>query len=211
MGGCGASEPGRLACTASTGSWNYVAVEQQNGFVTYYGHIKKGSALVKKNDIVVPGQAVGIIGSSGCSTAPHLHFEVHDCDNKWVEPANLGMWTAAPSSMEVSGILDVMLRVNNPFTAAYVTDPQPNPATIGDAQSLQVGFSAALRGGDDVTVKVVTNAGEVKRSSWDVTGRYAHYFVYFDAYVMPPGYSGPAYISVFVNGSLKAIRMIQVQ
>lgn len=43
---------------------------------TVYWHIKKGSALVKVGENVSCGQKLAEIGSSGTSTAPHLHFSV---------------------------------------------------------------------------------------------------------------------------------------
>ncbi len=201
--------------TSCTGTWNYVLVEHSNGFVSYYGHLKKGSAKVKVNDIVTTGQSLGIIGSSGCSTNPHLHFEVHNCDNEWVEPAKLGMWYVAPSSQEVSGVMDVMLRAststNAGISVADLKDPKPNPTTLQKNGVLLVGFTAALREGDKVSVGVYTTKGEVKKSYWDVTGRYSQRFVFFDQYKIGDNYTGPAYVSVFLNGKLAAIRMVTVQ
>jgi len=44
------------------------------GVVTRYAHLR--SAIVKPGDRVTMGQAIATVGSSGLSTAPHLHFEV---------------------------------------------------------------------------------------------------------------------------------------
>lgn len=44
---------------------------------TLYGHMTYGSRQVSVGQSVAPGQLIGLIGSTGSSTACHLHFEVH--------------------------------------------------------------------------------------------------------------------------------------
>lgn len=51
-----------------------VHVDHGYGFHTLYGHNTRN--LVKKGDRVTRGQTVALVGSTGKSTAPHLHFEV---------------------------------------------------------------------------------------------------------------------------------------
>lgn len=51
-----------------------VEVTHESGLVTRYAHA--GSTLVKVGDRVSKGQAIALVGSSGRSTGPHVHFEV---------------------------------------------------------------------------------------------------------------------------------------
>lgn len=196
-----------------TGNSNHVFVEHRNGFVTRYLHLKKGSAKVKVGDDVVAGQPLGIVGSSGCSTAPHLHLEVRDCDDAFVEPAKAGMWSADPATYELSGILDVMLRVGtSSLTLEQIIDPTPNPTSIKNNQTMLVGFSAALKAGDEVTSKMFPVNGPadgVKAHSWKVTGRYGQRWVHWSKYTFP-GYTGPVLFTLFVNGQVKALRGFMV-
>ena len=52
----------------------YIAVRHQIGFSTVYGHLQQ--SLVKPGAAVARGQRIGLVGSSGKTTGPHLHFEV---------------------------------------------------------------------------------------------------------------------------------------
>jgi murein DD-endopeptidase MepM/ murein hydrolase activator NlpD len=61
----------------TTTPWNIVIVQHNDGSVAAYGHMKNGSTTTKNvGDMVTEGEYLGIVGSSGISTGPHLHFEV---------------------------------------------------------------------------------------------------------------------------------------
>ncbi|MCQ2280008.1 MAG: peptidoglycan DD-metalloendopeptidase family protein [Bacteroidales bacterium] len=60
--------------SSRTGGYgNLVIVRHPNGLETYYAHLSK--ILVKENEIVSAGEPIGLGGSTGRSTGPHLHFE----------------------------------------------------------------------------------------------------------------------------------------
>jgi murein DD-endopeptidase MepM/ murein hydrolase activator NlpD len=63
-----------LVGSSSTGYGNYVVIAHSGGFDTLYGHLS--TALVTVGQAVTQGQPVGLEGSSGSSTGPHLHFEL---------------------------------------------------------------------------------------------------------------------------------------
>jgi murein DD-endopeptidase MepM/ murein hydrolase activator NlpD len=65
------------------GNGRYILVDHGNGFVTKYAHLKK--SLIKTGDPVARGQVIGLVGSTGRSTGPHVHYEIH-YDDKIVNP-----------------------------------------------------------------------------------------------------------------------------
>ncbi len=56
------------------GYGNLVEINHGNGYATRYGHNKK--IIVKVGDTVKKGQKISLMGSTGRSTGPHVHFEV---------------------------------------------------------------------------------------------------------------------------------------
>ena len=66
---------GTVAFAAYSGSYGYlVKVDHGNGVETWYGHTRK--ILVKEGQEVKAGDTIALVGSTGNSTGPHLHFEV---------------------------------------------------------------------------------------------------------------------------------------
>ena len=65
------------------GFGNVVEIDHQNGYVTVYAH--NSAFTVKEGDVVRAGQVVAKAGSTGRSTGPHVHFEVHK-DGRAVNP-----------------------------------------------------------------------------------------------------------------------------
>jgi len=67
----------------SSGYGYHVIIDHKNGYRTIYGHSSK--LLVKKGELVKKGQTIALVGSTGVSTGPHLHFEIR-INNTPVDP-----------------------------------------------------------------------------------------------------------------------------
>ncbi len=62
--------------TVATAAGNYVIVDIGNQKYTCYAHMVPGSIRVRVGDTVTEGQILGLMGNSGNSDLPHLHFQV---------------------------------------------------------------------------------------------------------------------------------------
>ena len=62
--------------TLETLAGNYVLVEIGDGLFAFYAHMQPGSLRVKVGDRVRRGQVLGLVGNSGNSSEPHLHFQL---------------------------------------------------------------------------------------------------------------------------------------
>ncbi len=62
--------------TLETISGNHVIMDIGNGLYAFYAHMQPGSVRVKVGDKVTRGQVLGLLGNTGNSTEPHLHFQI---------------------------------------------------------------------------------------------------------------------------------------
>lgn len=65
---------------------NYVIINHGNGYQTLYGHMSK--ILARKGQSVSQGTRIGLVGSTGYSTGPHLHLTVYK-NGRLVDPLTL--------------------------------------------------------------------------------------------------------------------------
>lgn len=77
---------GEVAFAGTKGGFgNCIVLKHDNGFETLYGHLSK--ILVHPGEQIEVGEQIGDIGSTGRSTGPHLHYEVHRYGQK-IDPKN---------------------------------------------------------------------------------------------------------------------------
>lgn len=169
------------------GNWNAVYVEHADGSIAWYGHLKKGSLTQKSiGQTLGRGEFVGILASSGCSTGPHLHFEVYDNNGNLIDPYagncnslnNTSWWVnqptyrepnlntllthdavpvfGCPSNGEEPNIAAVFEPGDRLYTALYFRDETP-----GDFTQLRI-----LRPDNSVWVTTNHNSSTYYSSSW---------------------------------------------
>ncbi|HAA14108.1 MAG TPA: hypothetical protein DCE41_21400 [Cytophagales bacterium] len=63
------------ALNSDKGHGNHIKIQHTEEYTTMYSHME--SMVVEEGDWVKKGQQIGTVGSTGMSTAPHLHYEVH--------------------------------------------------------------------------------------------------------------------------------------
>lgn len=82
-----ASQSGRVSAVSTNRVYgNYVIIDHGNGYQTLYAHMYK--ALAKKGAWVSQGTRIGLVGSTGYSTGPHLHFMVYKNGNR-IDPMTI--------------------------------------------------------------------------------------------------------------------------
>lgn len=67
----------------SQGLGSYVTIDHKDGFRTLFGHLKK--SFVKTGETVSRGKVIGLLGNSGRTTGPHVHYEIR-YNGKLVDP-----------------------------------------------------------------------------------------------------------------------------
>ena len=67
----------------SSSAGNWIGIDHGNGIYSVYMHMS--SRLVKEGDYVTAGQTIGLVGSTGRSTALHLHLSIR-LNGSYVDP-----------------------------------------------------------------------------------------------------------------------------
>ncbi len=130
--GCGTNTPGG-------GFSNYVVIDH-GGYDTTYAHLRNGSVAVQVGDTVACGQVIGHIGSAGCSTGAHLHFQPRSAGGSYVqEPLD-------PYEGSCSSTTPSLWGEQGPYRGipGYTCDDEPLPSCPADTQEL---WTCATDGG----------------------------------------------------------------
>ncbi|MEZ4911935.1 MAG: peptidoglycan DD-metalloendopeptidase family protein [Saprospiraceae bacterium] len=146
-----------MSCQLNNNSWNAIYIRHVDGSVAWYGHLKKNSVTSKAiGQTVAKGEYLGIVGSSGNSTGPHLHFELYQNSSQTIliDPfggtcnslnGNQSWWESQHTYLSPQ-ILDLLIHTCNP----YMQDGCPaNNDVLCEAVNIQpsetLRFSANFR------------------------------------------------------------------
>jgi len=77
------------------GYGNFVEIKHKNNFKSRYGHLSRFAKNLYAGKHVKMGELIGYVGSTGLSTGPHLHFELHK-DGRPINPLTVKL-PRAPS------------------------------------------------------------------------------------------------------------------
>jgi murein DD-endopeptidase MepM/ murein hydrolase activator NlpD len=59
------------------GYGNYILIHHDDGYDTAYAHLQAFADGIRPGERVRQGEVIGLVGTTGLSTGPHLHYEVH--------------------------------------------------------------------------------------------------------------------------------------
>lgn len=125
VAGISDGHPDRNTTWDIAGYGNYVEISHPGGVSTIYGHLRRGSIAVTQGERVEQGAVLGLVGSSGKSNWPHLHFEVRR-DGVRVEP----FMGACSSTTESLWAEQLVYQDSFMVTDAGLTDQQVTQAVL---------------------------------------------------------------------------------
>lgn len=162
---------------------NSIIIDHGDGWETQYGHLRKGSIVVKPGDTVAAGQPIALMGLSGNTEFTHLHFEVR----RKGEPVDPFSGAAMAEGCDVGGsplltgsaLTALAYREEAPFDAGFAFErADPWMARAGGyAETELTQDSSALvfwidvlghRTGDRQTIRLLGPDGAVLAESSDM-------------------------------------------
>lgn len=150
---------------------NGVVIDHGGGWKTQYCHLRRGSIRVRQGESVKAGAPLGLIGLSGLTAAPHLHFEVRK-DDRPVDPFSAAavsgtsatrcsprsvLWSsraAAALSWQAVTLIDAAFTSSEPTLQDVATSLPPNPTSVSPSLVAWVRV-LGLRAGDVETLTVI--------------------------------------------------------
>lgn len=112
------------------GFGRYILVRHGNGLETAYGHMSRFNPRLYKGARVNQGEVIAYVGSSGRSTGPHLHFEVH-VNGKQANPLSIKMPTGRVlEGAQLAQFKGGQTHIQQEFAGLVNKDKQPTPIKL---------------------------------------------------------------------------------
>lgn len=130
-------EPDRNSVANGQNQWNVVQITHPDGITSVYGHLRRGSILVAPGQHVTAGTPLGLVGSSGFSNWPHLHFELRRGGlpvDPWNGECQIrgSLWTSQLAYQNEFRVLDIGVRDRRLTSQAELLERAPDsPAITG--------------------------------------------------------------------------------
>jgi len=173
---------------------NGLRIRHDNGLVTQYCHMRKNSVLPNTGDRVERGQQLGLVGLSGRTIFPHLHFQVEQ-DKEIIDPF------AGPDRKKQCGIgtktlWNAQTLAQLPYrpTAIYnvgFAPQKPDQKLVREGRYQDRQFDATavamvvwaeffrVRAGDQIAIQITDPTGsEIHSQNIEVKSKKAHYFAF---------------------------------
>lgn len=193
--------------TACRGDANFVWVDHPNGYRSGYFHMKRGSVAVAPGQAVKAGDRLGVVGSSGCSESPHLHFELKDGEGVDVDPFHENLWIKPPAYRVPFSLEDYVVNSRRLTEVAQLIDPLPNVTSVRADSTLGIGatLSGVRKGHRFQIVAQRGNTKVVKQTTFDSAYWHGSWGWNFDLG------GGNWVISFFLNGRRAAQHRVAVR
>ena len=154
-------------CAMSTDTANYIIIQHADGSCALYWHMKKFSLTSKiVGQTVAAGEFLGVVGSSGDATGPHLHFEVwaNGSSNSLNDPysgtcnhLNGSTWWAAQKPYTEPAVIKAQVNLIAPVFPTCPTTETPNEDSCFDpgARALFYFFIRNETPGDTAHLRII--------------------------------------------------------
>jgi murein DD-endopeptidase MepM/ murein hydrolase activator NlpD len=188
---------------------NLVRVRQDDCSIGLYAHFKRNSIRVAVGQRVSTGQTLGVVGSSGCSSQAHLHYELNNAAGALEEPFATNRWNTPPPYSTAAGLMDIFFKQGTYAQIDELKDPGADPATLAGGS---IGIAATLgngRPGDVVAMRLLAPNGSVSTTgSVTFSQDYRHSWWWWNRSL--PSTPGLWTIEVRVNGGAASTRRFTV-
>ena len=155
---------------------NSVIVDHGGGWQTQYSHLRKGSVSVVKGQQVEAGDRLGLIGLSGKTEFPHVHFSIRFA-GKAVDPftglrvgsgcgrSEASLWSPAVAELlayRAGGLIDAGFAPAQVKLGELMDGKHRNESLPANSSALVFwGYAFGLRGGDYETIRLFAPNGKV--------------------------------------------------